>query len=76
MASTLDDFLESVTTTDTRKRTQAFDGLLPYLKDPTTSLQCEDFDRFVEGLTSWISSSNYKVSFEKLIYKKKKAPLY
>ena len=68
MASTLDDFLANVVTTDTRKRVQCYEDLLPYLSDPTSSLQCDEFDRFVEGLTGWINSSNYKVNSQYKVF--------
>ena len=62
MASSLDDFLANVTTQDTRKRLQTHGELITYLQDYDSSLACEDMDRFVDGLTGWVSSSNYKVS--------------
>lgn len=63
MAS-LDTYLPNVTTTDTRKRLETHPDLVEYLRDPGNSVQCEDMDRFVDGLTAWISSSNYKVGME------------
>ena len=61
MADSLDVFLPNVVTQDTRKRLQAHGELVSYLRDPSNSTNCEELDRIVDGLTSWISSSNYKV---------------
>ena len=61
MASNLTDFLASVTTTDTKKRQECHDSLSLYLKDPRSSLECDDIDAFIEGLTQWVTCSNYKV---------------
>ena len=61
MAYSLDEFLPNVLTQDTRKRQQAYNELVPYLQDPSSSLACEEFDKFVDGIASWISSSNFKV---------------
>ena len=63
-ATSLDYFYDNVCTQDTRKRTQTHPELVAYLKDHSTSLACEDFDKFVDGLNGWISSSNYKVRFK------------
>ena len=61
MASCLTDFLTNVTTTDTRKRQECYEGLSNYLKDPRSSLDCDDLDGFIEGLSQWVGCSNYKV---------------
>lgn len=61
MAETLDAFLPGVTTQDTRKRLQVHTDLVAYLHDPANSTACEELDRFIDGLSSWINSSNYKV---------------
>ena len=61
MADNLDSFLPGVATQDTRKRIQVHGELVSYLRDPANSINCDEMDRFVDGLTSWISSSNYKV---------------
>ncbi|GFN94586.1 clip-associating protein 1 [Plakobranchus ocellatus] len=61
MAS-LTDYLESVTTQDTKKRLQAHAELVPFLSDPRSSLDCEDYDldTLIEGLAAWVKSSNFK----------------
>ena len=61
MASSLDDFTPGVVTQDTRKRIATHPELLSYLRDPSSSLQCEELDKFIDGLSSWVGSSNFKV---------------
>lgn len=58
---TLSDFVPNVTTQDTRKRQQCYEVMSRYLSDPRSSLVCEDMDALVEGLTAWVTCSNYKV---------------
>ncbi|KAL4229386.1 hypothetical protein ACF0H5_012425 [Mactra antiquata] len=65
-ATKLSDFVPNVTTQDTRKRQQCYDVLSRYLSDPRSSLDCDDFDALVEGLTAWVTCSNYKVSINGL----------
>lgn len=59
--ATLDDFLDRVTTQDTKKRLQCHHDLVPFLSDPHSGLECVEFDDFIGGIAQWISSSNYKV---------------
>ena len=61
MAQSLDYFIPNVLTSDTHKRIQAHTEIVPYLQDVHSSLYCEDMDRLVDGLASWVSHSNYKV---------------
>lgn len=61
MADTLDYFLANVLTQDTRRRLQTYEELLEYIQRDESSLFCEEMDKFVNGLSAWISSSNYKV---------------
>ncbi|KAL8621729.1 hypothetical protein ACOMHN_061864 [Nucella lapillus] len=62
MAESLDDFLDGVLTQDVKKRFTVHAQLVTYLSDPLSSLKSDDLDRFVEGLSGWVSCSNYKVS--------------
>ena len=62
MDKNLDYFLPSVCTQDSKKRLQVHTELANYLRDSETSIYCDDLDQFVEGLVSWVTSSNYKVS--------------
>ena len=57
------DFLDAVTTQDTRRRLQTHSELVPFLSDPRSSLDCEDYemDSLIEGLAAWVKSSNFKV---------------
>ncbi|GFS08140.1 CLIP-associating protein 1 [Elysia marginata] len=65
MAS-LTDFMDCVTTQDTRRRIQAHSELVPFLSDPRSSLECEDYelDTLIEGLTAWVKSSNFKIQIK------------
>ncbi|XP_012939187.1 CLIP-associating protein 1-A, partial [Aplysia californica] len=67
MAS-LHDFMDSVVTQDTKRRLQTHGELVPFLSDPRSSLDLADFDsdQFIEGLTNWVKSSNFKVSLNGL----------
>ncbi|BFZ22652.1 hypothetical protein BsWGS_25691 [Bradybaena similaris] len=67
MAS-LDDFMENVTSQDTKRRLQAHADLVPFLSDPRSSLECSNFniDQVVEGLANWIKSSNFRISLNGL----------
>ena len=69
MDKNLDYFLPSVCTQDSKKRLQIHTELANYLRDSETSIYCDDLDQFVEGLVSWVTSSNYKVSRAVLFYK-------
>ncbi|XP_053408715.1 CLIP-associating protein 1-like isoform X9 [Mercenaria mercenaria] len=67
MASgSLSDFVPNVTTQDTRKRQQCYEVMSRYLSDPRSSLACDDMDALVEGLTAWVTCSNYKISLNGL----------
>ena len=61
MAQSLDYFMPNVVTQDIKKRLQCHEQLVAYLQTPNSSLYCEEMDKFVDGLASWISSSNFKV---------------
>ncbi|KAL5010946.1 hypothetical protein ScPMuIL_013251 [Solemya velum] len=64
--ATLDNFLDRVTTQDTKKRLQCHTDLVPFLSDPHSTLECVEFEEFIGGISNWISSSNYKVSINGL----------
>lgn len=66
MAETLDYFLANVLTQDTRRRFQIHEELLEYIQRDESSLFCEEMDKFINGLSAWISSSNYKISLNGL----------
>jgi hypothetical protein len=61
-AETLDFFLLNVLSQDAKKRLETGEELIIYLKNSETSLYCEELDKFIDGLTGWISSSSFKVS--------------
>lgn len=60
--ATLDDYMEGVTSQETKRRLQAHAELVPFLSDPHSSMECSDIDQIIEGLSSWVKSSNFKVS--------------
>jgi len=60
-AQTLDYFLPGILTQDTKKRLEVGEDLVTYLRNDETSLYCEEMDKLVDGLTGWVSSSNFKV---------------
>ncbi|XP_064644239.1 CLIP-associating protein 1-like isoform X4 [Lineus longissimus] len=64
--ATLDKFLPNVATSDTTKRMKVYDDLIAHLSDLDSSIECEEMDRFTEGLANWISGSNYKVTLNGL----------
>lgn len=61
----VEDFLEQVSVSETRKRLQVGPELLEYLNTSSGSLECDasTADQLVEGLLDWLHSSNYKVGF-------------
>ena len=61
MEIAIDHFLPGVTATDTHKRLQAHQDLINFLNDPAAEIQCDDLDQIIDGLASWMNSSNYKV---------------
>ncbi|XP_041372233.1 CLIP-associating protein 1-like isoform X7 [Gigantopelta aegis] len=58
----LNDFLQDVTTLDTRRRLVAYEELVKFLRDPTNSLDCDDVEAFIDGLVKWVHCSNFKIS--------------
>ncbi|KAK2159527.1 hypothetical protein LSH36_151g02038 [Paralvinella palmiformis] len=61
MAQSLDYFLPSVQTQDTRKRLAIYEEIADYLRDDSSNIALDDVDKLVDGLASWVTSSNYKV---------------
>lgn len=59
-------FLEEITAAvhsqDTQKRLRAAEDLTNYLNDPSSSLEFLGFDKLLDGIVTWINSSNYRVS--------------
>ena len=62
-ADTLDYFLPNVISADTKKRIEAGEELIVYLRNKDSSLYCDEIDKFVDGLAYWVSSSSFKVCF-------------
>jgi len=60
-AESLDYFLPSVLSADTKRRLEAGDELIAYLRNKQTSLRCDEMDKLADGLASWVSSSSFKV---------------
>ncbi|XP_022102459.1 CLIP-associating protein 1-like isoform X2 [Acanthaster planci] len=59
---TLDDIVTQILKQDTQSRLQASHDFQMYLSDEDSLLVCENFDRLVDGLVSWVNCSNFKVS--------------
>lgn len=57
----LDDYAQAIRTQDTHKRLKLAIELGSYLKNPSSSVA--DYEQLVDGLVSWTTSSNFKVSF-------------
>ena len=53
--------LAGVIQTDTHKRLQVAEQLNDYFSKDDSSREFPEFDRLVEGLATWMSSSNFKV---------------
>ncbi|XP_077994034.1 CLIP-associating protein 1-like isoform X4 [Glandiceps talaboti] len=62
MSTFLDDICPMVLQQDIHKRQAAGQSILEYLQNPKNPLECETWDRFIDGLGHWVNSSNYKVS--------------
>ncbi|KAI0221889.1 CLIP-associating protein 1-B [Lamellibrachia satsuma] len=62
MEKNLDYYAPSVCTPDSKKRLQVYMELANYLRDSKSALYCDNLDKFIEGLVSWVTSSNYKIS--------------
>ena len=60
-ADTLDHFLPAVLSQDTKRRLEAGEELICYLRNKQTSLYCEEMDKLADGLASWVNCSNFKV---------------
>ena len=60
----LNHFLSEIGTQDTRRRMQLHLELMTYFNSSSNPnlLACEDFEKFIEGILAWISSSNFKVN--------------
>ncbi|XP_033111961.1 CLIP-associating protein 1-like isoform X6 [Anneissia japonica] len=63
---TLDDIVAKVLKSDTQLRIQASQELQDYLSVRTNPVKCDNIDRLIDGLVSWVSSSNFKVSLHGL----------
>ncbi|XP_072024404.1 LOW QUALITY PROTEIN: CLIP-associating protein 1-like [Amphiura filiformis] len=59
---TLDDIANDVMKPDTVSRLNAAQELQDYLQDTSKPVYCENFDRLVDDLASWVNSSNFKIS--------------
>ncbi len=59
--ATMDAFLPLISTTDTKMRLSIGAKLLSFVLDTSNSIVCNDIGVFVDHLTVWLQSSNYKV---------------
>ncbi|XP_070536538.1 CLIP-associating protein 1-B-like isoform X14 [Ptychodera flava] len=62
MTSFLDDMDPLIQQQDIHKRQAAGQDILEHLQNPNNPLECENWDKLVDGLSHWVNSSNYKVS--------------
>lgn len=62
MASRLEDFVPLLGTQDTKKRIQLGIDILTYLENSESSLNCEDLGSFIDSITTWLNSSNFKIA--------------
>ncbi|CAG0888093.1 unnamed protein product [Cyprideis torosa] len=58
----LEDLVAELATHDTKKKLQVGNDVLVFLKDPSNPLECEDISALVDGVVSWLNSSNFKIS--------------
>ena len=56
------ELLAGVIQTDTHKRLQVSEQLIHYFKKEENFDDFPEFDRLISGLSSWMGSSNFKVS--------------
>ncbi|XP_038058526.1 CLIP-associating protein 1-like isoform X3 [Patiria miniata] len=59
---TLDSIVAQILKPDTQSRLQASHEFQMFLADEDNQLVCENFDRLVDALVSWVNCSNFKVS--------------
>ncbi len=56
------ELLAGVVQTDTHRRLQVAEKLMDYFsKREDSILEFPDFDRLINGLSTWVGSSNFKV---------------
>ena len=68
----LEGILAAVSCQDTQKRLKAAEDLANYLSDPSNGIEFIGFDKLLDGLVGWVSSSNFKVrNFQKRILSSK-----
>jgi len=61
MADTLDYFVPNAAASDVRKRLKAYEELVEYLRNDSSSLRCQDMEKLIDALCCWVNSSNFKV---------------
>ncbi|KAL1426601.1 hypothetical protein MTO96_018183 [Rhipicephalus appendiculatus] len=58
----LEQFVPQLSSQDTKKRLQLGATLLSYLEDPLNLVDCTEMGAVIDGLVSWLNSSNSKVA--------------
>ncbi|QQP51882.1 CLIPassociating proteinlike [Caligus rogercresseyi] len=58
----MDEFMLQLRTGDAKKKLTLGSDILSYLEEPENSIECEDLGGFIDAVTSWMTSSNFKVS--------------
>ena len=57
-----EELLAGVIQNDTHKRLQVAEQLLDYFKKENSFNEFPEFERLIAGLSTWMGSSNFKVS--------------
>ena len=57
----LEGVLASILSQDTQKRLKAADDLSNYLSDPSNGIEFVGFEKLLDGLVTWVNSSNLRV---------------
>ncbi|XP_071744946.1 CLIP-associating protein 1-B isoform X17 [Lepeophtheirus salmonis] len=58
----MDEFCLKLRSGDAKKKLDLGSDIINYLEDPENSIECEDIGGFIDSVTSWMTSSNFKVS--------------
>ncbi len=66
-SETFEKFADAVNQPDTHKKLKAAEEIISHLNDNGDSLDISGTERLIDGLTSWASSSNFRVSILFLI---------
>ena len=57
----LEGILAAVSCQDTQKKLKAAEDFSNYLSEPSNGIEFIGFDKLLDGLVGWVTSSNFKV---------------